>query len=208
MFLTLSVCLGPVRRQGLQSQEMPAAGVARRQDFCPPRRRKATPPRGGVALASASRNCEELGKGRIPGHANPGRAPCLVHTHANVRYPDTVMSVEGHGARPAVPKIARPCQVDWTRGHALVAVASMGTRRGVISLSTPQPHAGARRQMLPTRRLPPGGRANVPADAHTWPEQQAVDSRAHTPPPVRPGTAVSRCMARRRHSSGAPRVRV
>ena len=33
MFLTLSVCLGPVRRQGLQSQEMPAAGVARRQDL-------------------------------------------------------------------------------------------------------------------------------------------------------------------------------
>ena len=83
-------------------QELPAARS------CPPRRRKATPPartRGACVSSARPRGTwkrlvpRRPSCGRIPGHANPGRAPCLVHTHANARSPDT-MSGEGRSPCP------------------------------------------------------------------------------------------------------------
>ena len=102
--LILAVCLGPARRKGLRSQELPAAGVARRQEL------PAAPEKGHAPRADAwrlrqqretARNLEKAvaasqamqilaaphvwytrTQTRAPRTPCPGRGAALVHARA------------------------------------------------------------------------------------------------------------------------------
>ena len=109
--LILAVCLGPARRKGLRSQELPAAGVARRQDL------PAAPEKGHAPRADAwrlrqqretARNLEKAGPTQTELWPHP--RPCkswprpMSGTHARKR------ALPGHHVRGGAQPLSTPAR--------------------------------------------------------------------------------------------------